>query len=343
MPSDLDEVALDLWLKAEVPSAGELIGVTRFAGGQSNPTYQLDTARGTYVLRRRPFGRLLASAHSVEREFRLTSALHPVGYPVPRPVALCVDDSVLGTTFYIMEKVDGRTFWDGDLPEVPPAQRRGIYDAMVDGLARLHGIAIEPAGLGDYGRPGNYFSRQVERWRVQYRASQTEDSPQIETLIAFLGKTVPEQARTTIIHGDYRIDNLIIADDRIEIIAVLDWELSTLGDPLADFAYFALNWVMPHTFSRASLGGLDFPALGIPTLDEITERYCHAAGLARPPSLEWYFAFNLFRTIGIAQGVKKRLLDGNAAGARPDAAVEALPHLVAAALHFAGEAGAVVA
>ena len=343
MPSDLDEIALAAWLKTTVPALGKAIGLERFSGGQSNPTYRLRTEHGAFVLRRRPFGQLLTSAHSVDREYRLITALYPVGYPVPRPIVLCSDKSVVGAVFYIMDMVNGRGFWDGHLPELAPADRRRVYESMVDTLARLHSIAIEPVGLQEFGRPGNYFARQVERWQQQYRASQTEESPQIDDLINFLSKTVPEQIRTTIIHGDYRVDNLIFADDRVEIIAVLDWELSTLGDPMADFTYFALNWVMPNTISRASMGGLDLPALGIPTLDEITERYCIASGLAKPPRLEWYFAFNLFRTIGIAQGVKKRLLDGNAAGAHPEAAVQALPQLITSALEFAELAGAAVA
>jgi aminoglycoside phosphotransferase (APT) family kinase protein len=341
--SDLDEDALSRWLKTAAPAVGELISLERFSGGQSNPTYRMRTNRGNFVLRRRPFGQLLASAHSVDRECKLISALHPVGYPVPRPVILCTDEGVIGSVFYIMEMVDGRSFWDGDIPELDPSGRRCVYEAMVDTLARLHSIPIEATGLQAFGRPGNYFARQIERWDRQYRASQNEESPQIDALIEFLRKTVPDQERTTIIHGDYRIDNLIFAEDKINVIAVLDWELSTLGDPMADFTYFALNWVMPNTLSRASIGGLDLPALGIPTLEEITQRYCTASGLARPPQLEWYFAFNLFRTIGIAQGVKKRLLDGTASGDNPGASAQALPHLITSALEFAQRAGAVLA
>jgi aminoglycoside phosphotransferase (APT) family kinase protein len=341
MASDLDEIRLGHWLRDNVPAAGALADLERFSGGQSNPTYRLTTDRGDYVLRRRPFGELLPSAHSVDREYRLISALHPMGFPVPRPVILCADPEVIGSIFYVMDMVEGRNFWDGHLPELSSADRRPIYEAMVDTLARLHNVDVE--GLADYGRPGNYFARQVERWGRQYRASQTEDAPEIDALMDFLAKSVPEQVRTTIIHGDYRLDNLIFSHGKHEVVAVLDWELSTLGDPMADFAYLALNWVMPVGLSRASMGGLDLPALGIPTLEEVAERYCLASGLAKPPRLEWYFAFNLFRTIGIAQGVKKRALDGNAAGKDPEAAVRALPQLTASALEFAELAGAATA
>lgn len=343
MASDLDEISLARWLRNSVPEAGGLVGLERFSGGQSNPTYRLITDRGAFVLRRRPFGQLLPSAHSVDREFRLISALHPAGLPVPRPITLCLDEGVIGSTFYVMEMVNGRIFWDGHLPELEPANRRQVYEAMIDTLASLHNVKVGPAGLADYGRPGNYFARQVERWRRQYRASQTEESPEIDALIDFLGRSLPEQVRTTVIHGDYRIDNLIFDQNRNQVAAVLDWELSTLGDPMADFTYVALNWVMPQGLSRASIGGLDLSSLGIPTLEEVTERYCIATGLAKPPRLEWYFAFNLFRTIGIAQGVKKRLIDGNAAGTDPQAAVRALPQLTASALAFAELAAAATA
>lgn len=338
MASDLDEGALGSWLRAHVPAAGTVIGTTKFAGGQSNPTYRVTTDRGDMVLRRKPFGQLLASAHSVDREFKVMSALSPTGFPVPRPIALCVDDDVIGAMFYLMEMVAGRTFWDGDLPELGREDRRLVYEAMVDTLARLHDVSVEAVGLGDYGRSGNYFARQVERWTRQYRAAQTEKSPEIDELIDFLTGSVPPQARTTIIHGDYRIDNLIFDRDAVRVIAVLDWELSTLGDPLADFAYLALNWLMPQGVARASIGGLDLAVLGIPALDEMTERYCSASRIAKPAQLDWYFAFSLFRSIGIAQGVKKRAIDGNASGANVAAVTDALPRLIEASLHFANRA-----
>lgn len=340
MASDFDENALANWLAANVPSAGAVTGVEKFAGGQSNPTYRVRTTAGDLVLRRKPFGQLLASAHSVDREFRVISALQPTGFPVPRPIALCTDDSVIGSIFYLMEMIDGRTFWDGDLPEIEPGDRCRVYEKLVDTLAQLHNIQPEAVGLADYGRPGNYFARQVERWTRQYRAAQTEDEPRVDGLIQFLSDTVPPQQRTTIIHGDYRIDNLIFDHEGVRPVAVLDWELSTLGDPMADFAYLSLNWLMPHTLSRASIGGLDLVQLGIPSLDEMTERYCAASGIAKPSQLNWYFAFSLFRSIGIAQGVKKRWLDGNAAGENASVVSNALPRLIEGALDFADRARA---
>ncbi len=340
--SDLNEAALARWLTIAVPSVGTLTDVRRFAGGQSNPTYRLDTEHGALVLRRKPFGQLLPSAHAVDREFRLISALYPTGFPVPRPVALCADEAVVGSMFYVMELVEGEVFWDGELPGLAPTDRRPVYDALVDTLARLHRIPIEEVGLANFGRPGNYFARQVERWSRQYSAAQTEPSAKMDRLMASLAASVPAQERVAILHGDYRIDNIVLAPGRPTVAAVLDWELSTLGDPLADFAYLALNWAMPHDLRRSSLGGLDLRALEIPTLDEVTERYCSASGLKRPPQLDWYFAFNLFRGVSIAQGIKKRVLDGNAAGDDADAtkAVESLPNFIDAALEFAARAGA---
>ena len=341
MPSDLDEAALARWLTSAFPETGRLTGVGKLAGGQSNPTYRLSTEGGALVLRRKPFGRLLPSAHAVDREFTIISALFPTGLPVPRPIAICTDEAIIGAIFYVMEMVEGRVFWDGDLPELRPAERRPVYDAMVDTLARLHGVSIEAVGLESFGRPGNYFARQVDRWSRQYRASETEPSPAMDRLMSRLALSIPAQARVSVIHGDYRIDNLIFRSDRAEVAAVLDWELSTLGDPMADFTYLALNWVMPHDLRRSSLGGLDLAALALPTLEELTEHYCAASGLLRPPELDWYFAFNLFRGISIAQGIRKRLLEGNAAGdeAMAARAVENLPLFIEAAGHFADRAG----
>ena len=338
--SDLDPHALAAWLRSHGGLEGKLLSVAKFSDGQSNPTYRLSMDRSTYVLRRKPFGKLLASAHAVEREFRLISALHPAGYPVPRPIALCSDERVIGAVFYVMEMVEGRAFWDGQLPAFDAASRRRLYEAMIDSLAELHNVSIEAVGLEDFGRPGNYLARQVERWRRQYRDSQTEESSEVDGLIEFLVNSVPEQRRTSIIHGDYRVDNLIFREDRLEIAAVLDWELSTLGDPIADMTYFALTWVMPHVPGRAFIGGLDLGSLGIPSLREAIERYCAATAQDIPAQLDWYVAFNLFRSIGICQGVKKRMLDGNASSANAAAAVAHLPRLITLAVSFAERAGA---
>ena len=307
--------------------------LSRLPGGQSNPTYRVDAASGRYAVRRKPLGPLLASAHAVDREHRLITALHPTGFPVPAPYALCADDTVIGAMFYVMEFKEGRNLANGQLPGLVPGERTAIYNAMIDQLAALHAIDPAAVGLVDYGKPGNYFGRQVDRWTRQYRASQTDDLPVVEKLIDYLSRTVPEQTRTSIIHGDYRIDNLIFAPDRPEVIAIIDWELSTLGDPLADFAYLAMQWTMPAG-AGAGLEGVDFQATGIPTLDAAVARYCSLTGRDGLPDLEWYFAYNLFRLMGIVQGIKKRVMDGNASS--PDAAAAAarvVPLAEAAWLH----------
>jgi len=337
--SDIDETRLAAWATAHVPGFAGPVTVTKFPGGQSNPTYRVESSGGAYVLRRKPFGTILPSAHAVEREYRLIAALHPAGFPVARPYALCEDRQVIGAPFYLMEMVGGRTFWDGSLPDMAPPERTAIYEAIVDTLAALHRIDPETVGLGDYGKPGNYFARQVERWTRQYRASQTEDLPEVEALIAFLPRTVPPQTQTSIVHGDYRIDNMIFAADRPQVLAVLDWELSTLGDPLADFSYFLMNWVTEPE-GRSGVKGLAGPETGIPTIEDMVARYCAATGRDGVPDLDWYFAYNLFRLTGIVQGIKKRMLDGNASSTQAASTVERLPGLASAAWHFAQRAGA---
>ncbi|MET3722956.1 phosphotransferase family protein [Sphingomonas trueperi] len=337
--SDLDETRLAAWALAQVPGFTGPVTVTKFPGGQSNPTYRVESASGAYVLRRKPFGTILPSAHAVEREYRLIAALHPAGFPVARPYALCEDRQVIGAPFYLMEMVEGRTFWDGSLPDMAPAERTVVYEAIVDTLAALHRIDPATVGLGDYGKPGNYFTRQVERWTRQYRASQTDDLPEVEALIEFLPRTVPLQTRTSIVHGDYRIDNMIFAADRPQVLAVLDWELSTLGDPLADFSYFLMNWVTEPE-GRSGVKGLAGPETGIPTIKAMVARYCAATGRDGVPDLDWYFAYNLFRLTGIVQGIKKRMLDGNASSTQAAKTVERLPGLASAAWHFAQRAGA---
>ena len=339
MPSDLDEAALERWLRSETPIT-TLISVDRLSGGQSNPTYRLFTDRGDFVLRRKPFGPLLATAHAVDREFALVNALSPIGYPVPRPVAICTDPAVIGSIFYVMEFVEGRIFLDGNLPGLEPATRRMIYEAMIDALAALHTISAKAVGLQGFGREGNYFARQVDRWTRQYRASIPNSSPEMEQLIRSLESSVPEQRRSGIVHGDYRIDNLVFGVKAPGVAAVLDWELSTLGDPMADLTYFALNWVMPHGLRRSSIGGLDLAALGIPSLEEVLDRYAAATGISSMPPLNWYFAFNLFRGICIGEGIRKRVADGNAAGTDADTAVAGLPELISAATRFADRANA---
>lgn len=337
--SDLDEARLGAWLAANVAGFAAPFTVAKFPGGQSNPTYRIDSAGGRFVLRRKPFGPILPSAHAVEREYRLIAALHPSGFPVARPHGLCEDPGVIGAPFYVMELVEGRTLWDGTLPGMTPPERTAHYEAIVDTLAALHAIDYAGGGLGDYGKPGNYFERQVARWSKQYRASQTDDLPEVERLIEWLPRTVPAQTRTSIVHGDFRIDNLIFAGDGPHIRAVLDWELSTLGDPLADFSYFLMSWVTDPE-GRSGVKGCTGPDTGIPTLEQVVARYCAATGRDGVPDLDWYFAYNLFRLTGIVQGIKKRMQDGNASSAQAAETVARLPGLAAAAWRFAEAAGA---
>jgi aminoglycoside phosphotransferase (APT) family kinase protein len=252
---------------------------------------------------------------------------------------LCEDATVIGSPFYLMQHIAGRGLWDGALPEVAAEERRPLYEAMIDTLAALHNVDVAAVGLSDYGAPGNYFERQVGRWTKQYRAAQTDDIPAVEALIEYLPRTVPAQDRTSIIHGDYRLDNLLYAPDGPQVSAVLDWELSTIGDPLADFAYLAMNWVMPAD-GRASIGGLDLAALNIPTLEQAVARYCAATGRASLGNLDWYFAFNLFRLMSIVQGIKKRWLDGNASNAKAEDMAQRVVPLAEAAWSFAQKAKA---
>lgn len=336
---DLDTDRLTAWMTANVAGFEGPLTYAKFPGGQSNPTYRIDAASGCYVLRRKPFGPLLPSAHAVDREYRLIAGLHPTGFPVPRPYGLCEDDGVIGSAFYIMERVAGVTHWDGALPDLAPAQRTAIYFEMCDRLAALHAIDFAAAGLGDYGRPGSYFERQVGRWTKQYRLAQTDDLPDVERLIDWLPRTLPPQTRTSIVHGDYRIDNMIFDADAPRVRAVLDWELSTLGDPMADFSYLMMNWFTPVT-GGSGIEGLAGADSGIPTLDQMVDRYCAATGRDGIPDLNWYFAFGQFRLMSIVQGIKKRMLDGNASSANARETAARVPGLAAGAWAFARKAGA---
>jgi aminoglycoside phosphotransferase (APT) family kinase protein len=338
-PADIDTTALTGWLDRHVEGFRGPATLTKFEGGQSNPTYRVDAPSGAFVLRRKPFGPLLPSAHAVEREYQVMTALAPLGFPVPRVYALCEDTAVIGTAFYVMDFVAGRNFTDGALPAIDRPARAAVYEAMIDNLATLHRIDPDRAGLSSFGRPGNYFERQVVRWTKQYRASETDRLEEMERLIGWLPKTLPSESGTAIVHGDYRIDNLIFDAAGRKVLAVLDWELSTLGDPLADFSYLAMNWVSAKD-GRSALGGLDLAALGIPVLDAVVARYCDKVGRTAAPNLDWYFAFNLFRLVGIAQGIKKRLIDGNASNSRAGELAARIPAMAAQAWRFAERAGA---
>ncbi len=335
----IDESRLATWMADNVAGFEGPVEIRKFAGGQSNPTYKLTSPSGAYVLRRKPLGPLLPSAHAVDREFKVIAGLHPTGFPVAKPYGLCTDDEVIGSWFYIMDMVEGRTIWDGAMPASNPAERRAVYHAMIDTLAALHAIDIEATGLSDYGKPGNYFERQVSRWTKQYRAAETEVMPEMERLIEWLPKTLPAQDRVSIVHGDYRIDNMIFDAKEPKVVAVLDWELGTLGDPLADFTYVAMAWVTENG-GRSGVMDLDRAALGIPELDEMVARYCAATGRAGIPDLNWYFAFNFFRLAGIIQGIKKRVIEGTATSSHAkDMSERAFP-LAEAAWAFAVKAGA---
>ena len=335
---EFDETSLGDWLAANVAGFSGPFELKKYPSGQSNPTYRLTAASGEYVLRRKPFGPLLQSAHAVDREYRLLYALYPLDFPVPEALALCEDEAVLGAVFYVMDLKKGRSYFNGALPDFDPETRGRMYGQLVDTLADLHNIDAGKAGLDDFGRPGTYFERQVMRWTRQYRDSETDYLPEMERLISFLPETIPEQTRRSIVHGDYRIDNVLFDGDGT-LTAVLDWELATLGDPLADFSYLAMQWSMPADGS-AGLAGLDLPQLGIPTLPEIVERYSERAGIPVAAKLDWYFAYNLFRLAGIVQGIKKRVLDGTASNAEAAEMAKRVPMLAAAAWRFAERAGA---
>jgi len=336
---DLDTGRLTEWMAANVVGFEGPIRYGKFPGGQSNPTYRVDAPSGAYVLRRKPFGPILPSAHAVDREYRLIAGLHPTGFPVARPHGLCEDDGVVGSAFYVMEMVTGRTFWNGALPGLSPDERTAVYYEIVDRLAELHSIDYAAAGLGDYGRPGSYFERQVARWTKQYRLAQTDDLPEAERLIEWLPRTLPPQTRTAIVHGDYRIDNMIFDHAQPRVRAVLDWELATLGDPMADLSYLLANWVQPAN-GAATLGGIAGRD-GIPTMEAMADRYCAATGRSEGvPDLDWYFAFGQFRLMSIVQGIKKRWLDGNASNAKAAAHAARVPELARSAWGFAERAGA---
>jgi aminoglycoside phosphotransferase (APT) family kinase protein len=302
--------------------------VEQFKGGQSNPTYRL-TGPGAkqYVLRRKPPGKLLPSAHAVEREYRVIRALHPIGFPVARPLVLCDDESVIGTAFYVMDCVEGRVLWDQSLPGMSKAERGAIWDELNKVISNLHLVDYRAVGLEGFGKPGNYIERQVARWSKQYQASETEPMEAMDNLIAWLPKNIPPETGTSVVHGDYRLDNAIFHPTEPRILAVLDWELSTLGDPLADFAYHCMSWHIPPDKFRG-IAGFDLKALGIPSEAEYVARYCERTRRGRIDSTHWdfYLAYNLFRIAAICQGIAKRVLEGTAASSfAAEAATKTVP------------------
>jgi aminoglycoside phosphotransferase (APT) family kinase protein len=308
-----DTSSLDAWASAEAPGYAGPSTARKFPTGQSNPTYLITTPAARYVLRRKPPGKLLKSAHMVEREYRVLKALEASGFPAPRALALCEDESVAGSVFYLMSHVEGRIFWDPAMPESTREERAGVYDAMNEALVRLHAIDVAAAGLTDFGKPGNYFARQLQRWSEQYRASETSELADMNRLIDWLGAHTPaDDGRVALVHGDWRIDNMIFAPDAPRLMAVLDWELSTLGHPFADLAYQCMQWRLPNAGDFRGLGGLDGAALGIPDERSYVAAYCRRAGLSSIPDWTFLIAFSFFRIAAIVQGVYKRSLDGNA-------------------------------
>lgn len=317
--SQIDLEAVEKYLKANLPNFRGPLSAEKTPTGQSNPTFILTAGSGDYVLRRKPSGQLLKSAHAVDREFRVMRALAESDVPVPKVHVLCEDEDVVGSMFYVMDRVPGRIVFDPAVPGVDPEHRAKMYDDMNRTLAALHMVDYKAAGLEDFGKPGSYFARQVGRWTKQYRASQTEEIPDMEALIKWLDRETPEtDDRTSIVHGDYRIDNLIYAPDRPEIVAVLDWELSTLGHPIADLAYQRMQGRLPTGDVGRGLQGVDRKALGIPSEDEYVEMYLRRTGVTDAPELPFATAFSFFRLCAIIQGVKKRGVDGNASN--PEAA-----------------------
>lgn len=332
--------ALGAYLERHVAGFTGLRGARKFSDGQSNPTYLLDAASGACVLRAKPPGQLLKSAHMVEREYRVMRALRGTGVAVPEMYHLAGDEnSPIGRAFFVMEYLDGRIFWDPALPELDRAERGPVYDAMNATLAALHGVDVEAAGLSDFGKPGNYFARQTDRWTRQYRASVLEPRPDVDRLIAWLEAHMPaDDGQVALVHGDYRLDNMIFAPDAPRVIGVLDWELSTLGHPLADLAYQCMQWRLPHAAGMRGLGGLDRAGLGLPTEAEYVAAYCTRRGIAGIDNWPFYLAFAFFRLAAILEGVVRRAHDGNASN--PETArkyATAIPVLARLALEVTGE------
>jgi aminoglycoside phosphotransferase (APT) family kinase protein len=337
----IDAAKLQDYLARHIDGFTGPLTIRQFKGGQSNPTYLLETPARRYVLRRKPPGKLLPSAHAVDREYRVIRALFAQGFPVAEPLVYCDDDSIAGTAFYVMAFADGRVFWEPQMPGSSPAERAAIYDAMNETLARLHAHDPQAIGLGDFGKGENYVARQIARWSKQYRASETEKIGDMERLIEWLPQHVPPSPATRLVHGDYRLDNLILDADAPKVRAVLDWELSTLGDPLADFSYHLMAWHMPPTESSAgtaTLIGHDLKALGIPAMADYVDAYRARTGLDPRPYLPVYLAYNFFRIAAILQGIIGRVRDGTATSEFAPAKADMIRPLAATAWQFARQA-----
>ncbi|MCW1384742.1 phosphotransferase [Novosphingobium sp. KCTC 2891] len=326
-----DQAALAGWMEANVAGFAGPLTVEQFNGGQSNPTYRLSTPGANYVLRRKPPGPLLKGAHDVLREARVLTALGPTPVPVPPVYGVCDDDAVIGSAFYIMGMVEGRIFWDAAFTEVPREQRAAYYDAMNETIAALHSVDVDAVGLSDYGKPGNYFARQIGRWSKQYLEDELAGrNPDMDALVEWLPTAIPEGDEVSVVHGDFRCDNMIFHPTEPRVVAVLDWELSTLGHPLADFAYHAMMYRMPPDIV-AGIGGSDPVALGLPTEAEFIAAYCRRTGREGIDNWDFYLAFNFFRLAAIFHGIKGRVLRGTATNAQAKERAEAFPRLAALA------------
>jgi aminoglycoside phosphotransferase (APT) family kinase protein len=330
-----DEAALAKWMKAQVSGYDGPLSIEQFSGGQSNPTYKLSTPKSAYVLRRKPPGELVAGAHAIDREFKILAALGGIGFPVPRVHALCTDDGVIGTWFYVMDMVAGRIFWDATFPQVDREDRPRYFDAMNSTLARLHNVDFAAIGLSDYGRAGNYFRRQIARWSKQYLDDPDAGrDPNMDRMVDWLPQHIPPGDDTCIVHGDFRCDNMIFHTTEPRVIAVLDWELSTLGHPLADFAYHLMMYRMPPRVIAGLLGS-DFAALNIPGEADYVAAYCQRTGRPDIPNLDFYLAFNMFRFAGIIHGIKGRAIRGTAASANAKDLIAAFPIFAKSAWNLA--------
>ncbi|MGB5283899.1 MAG: phosphotransferase [Polyangiales bacterium] len=330
-----DEARLDAWMEENVDGYTGELQVCQFKGGQSNPTYWLADRERQYALRKKPPGELLQSAHAVDREFRVMRALADSDVPSAKMYALCEDHSVIGTSFFVMEYVQGRIFWNVQLPELEPTERRAIYEELARVLSAIHRVDLDASGLSDYGRPDSYVARQVKRWTKQYLASQTSDIAAMNTLIEWLPANIPDDEATALVHGDYRLDNIIFHPTEPRALAVIDWELSTLGHPLSDLAYACMLYdvMLPKI---GGLAGVDFEKTGIPAEDAFVSRYCDLVGRDGVPDLNYYKAFSIFRLAAIAQGVYKRSLDGNASSTEAAMFGAAVPHLAGIGCGLAG-------
>jgi aminoglycoside phosphotransferase (APT) family kinase protein len=322
----LDTASLGAYLARHIDGFSGTLSAEKFEGGQSNPTFRLTAGGKNYVLRRKPPGELLKSAHAVDREYRVITALQDTDVPVPRTYVLCEDESVIGSMFYVMEYMDGRILWDPMLPEARDnAERAAIYDSMNKTMAALHSVDVDAVGLGDYGRPGNYFARQTDRWTKQYRASETQRIEAMESLIPWLVENMPEDdGVVSLVHGDYRLDNMMFHATEPHVIALLDWELSTLGHPLADLANQCMAWRLPREGGIMGLAGVDRKSLGIPSDEEYIARYCERTGRDGIENWNFYIVFSLFRLAAICQGIVKRAQIGTASSAEADSRGDAV-------------------